>query len=72
MERKIYDAPEAEVFVMELSHMVAATGPVEDVASNMTGANAIKFGGSSDKDTSGRGAMSKDRGSDDFDWDLGF
>ena len=71
MERKIYEAPEAEVFVLEFNRMLDISNPVKNVGDNL-GDDGFTWGGSSDKDTSGRGAMSKDRGSDDFDWDLGF
>ncbi len=65
MERKIYEAPETEVFVMELSHMVAQS-LIRKVES--TGDVDFEWGGGS----SSVYARSKERGGDDFDWDLGF
>ncbi|MBQ6750836.1 MAG: hypothetical protein IJR02_08765 [Bacteroidaceae bacterium] len=67
MERKIYEAPEAEVFVLGLSHMVAES-LVKDVSSNfVTESDNFKWGGGSSVE-----GRSKERGGDDFDWDLGF
>ena len=64
MERKIYEAPETEVFVIGLSHMCAATGgPVTQTAGNVFDSD-VKAGTVE--------ARSKERGGDDFDWDLGF
>lgn len=69
MERKIYEAPEAEVFVMEFNRMLEASPyAVKDVSSNFeTPSDNFKWGGGSSVE-----GRSKERGGDDFDWDLGF
>ena len=66
MERKIYEAPEAEVFVMEFNRMLDISNPVKDVGDNL-GDEGFKWGGGGSVD-----GRSKERGGDDFDWDLGF
>lgn len=69
MERKIYEAPDTEVFVMELNRIVnTSPDAVKDVSSNFTNeADKIKWGGAGNVEV-----RSKERGGDDFDWDLGF
>ncbi len=74
MERKIYEAPEAEVFVMEFNRMLQTSGqstsPVTEVSANGIFSTSIAAGdGTADHGGSPR---SKERGGDDFDWDLGF
>lgn len=73
MERKIYEAPEAEVFVMEVNRML--DGSVRSVGSNL-GSDSFSWGGASPSSGSSDYAKgeprSKERGGDDFDWDLGF
>ena len=72
MERKIYEAPETEVFVLEVNRMLGASlylHAVTDVNSNFENdADDFEWGGGS----SSVYARSKERGGDDFDWDLGF
>ena len=72
MERKIYEAPEAEVFVLEVNQMLGASlylHAVTDVNSNFENDDDFKWGGGGSVDVYAR---SKERGGDDFDWDLGF
>lgn len=68
MERKIYEAPETEVFVMEVNRMLQASLYLHAVNSNFEDeSDKFKWG-----DAGTVGARSKERGGDDFDWDLGF